>query len=88
MAQAVRVGQRLAQDVPVPEAVQAPNIDILAVDEALAQLANKYPDKAELVKLRYFAGLTLSEAATVLGISRSPARQQEHIAAQGGEYCT
>jgi hypothetical protein len=41
----------------------------LAVDEALTQLADKHPEKAELVKLHYFAGLTLPEAASMLGIS-------------------
>jgi RNA polymerase sigma factor (sigma-70 family) len=43
------------------------------VDEALTQLAAEHPDKAELVKLRYFAGLTLAEAASVLGISAATA---------------
>jgi RNA polymerase sigma factor (TIGR02999 family) len=47
--------------------------DILSVDEALTQLANKHPEKAELVKLRYFAGLTLVEAASALGISTATA---------------
>ena len=37
--------------------------DLLALDEALAQLAVEAPAKAELVKLRYFAGLSLEEAA-------------------------
>ena len=36
-------------------------------------LAEKHPEKAELVKLRYFAGLTTAEAASVLGISRATA---------------
>jgi RNA polymerase sigma factor (TIGR02999 family) len=47
--------------------------DVLAVDEALAQLALEHPAKAELVKLRYFAGLTLSEAASALGVSAATA---------------
>ena len=42
--------------------------EFLALDEALHRLAEKEPVKAELVKLRYFAGLTLEEAAAVLGI--------------------
>jgi RNA polymerase sigma factor (TIGR02999 family) len=42
---------------------------LLALDEALSQLAEQQPEKAELVKLRYFAGLTNREAATALGIS-------------------
>src|SRR6266849_10858644 len=54
-------------------AVAGPDTDILAVDEALAQLADQHPEKAELVKLRYFAGLTLAEAASALGISTATA---------------
>jgi RNA polymerase sigma factor (TIGR02999 family) len=47
--------------------------DLLALDEALAELARNHPEKAELVKLRYFAGLTVGEAAQALGISPSTA---------------
>jgi RNA polymerase sigma factor (TIGR02999 family) len=50
-----------------------PHEDLLALDEALGRLAQKDPAKAELVKLRYFAGLTLAEAAQVLGISENTA---------------
>jgi RNA polymerase sigma factor (TIGR02999 family) len=57
----------------VEPAVQGPDPDILAVDEALSQLACEHPEKAELVKLRYFAGLTLAEAASALGISTATA---------------
>jgi RNA polymerase sigma factor (TIGR02999 family) len=69
-----RGGDWLRWDVQVNEpAVEGPAPDILAVDEALAQLAREHPDKAELVKLRYFAGMTLAEAAAVLGISTATA---------------
>ena len=47
--------------------------DILALDEALEKLAGKDQRKAELVKLRYFAGLTIEQAAGALGISTSTA---------------
>src|SRR6478735_3139275 len=47
--------------------------DLLALDEALTQLAAADPRKAELVRLRYFAGLTLEQAAELLGISRATA---------------
>ena len=43
--------------------------DLLALDEALDELAMQDPASAELVKLRYFAGLTIPQAAEVLGIS-------------------
>jgi RNA polymerase sigma factor (sigma-70 family) len=39
----------------------------------LTEFAQKHPDKADLVKLRYFAGLTVAEAAQALGISTSTA---------------
>lgn len=47
--------------------------DLLALDEALTKLAGEDPVKADLVKLRYFAGLTLEQAAEALGISRATA---------------
>jgi RNA polymerase sigma factor (TIGR02999 family) len=47
--------------------------ELFALDEALARLALEDPVKAELVKLRYFAGLSVEEAAAVLGISRATA---------------
>jgi RNA polymerase sigma factor (TIGR02999 family) len=47
--------------------------DLVALDEALTKLARKHPQKAELVKLRYFAGFTVAEAAQVLGISTTTA---------------
>lgn len=40
-----------------------PSEDLLALDEALTRLADQDPAKAELVKLRYFAGLSIEEAA-------------------------
>jgi RNA polymerase sigma factor (TIGR02999 family) len=47
--------------------------DVLALDEALDQLAAEDPIKAELVKMRCFAGLSHQEAAEALGISRATA---------------
>ena len=43
--------------------------DLIALDEALNKLAGVDPSSAELVKLRYFAGLTVPQAAEVLGVS-------------------
>ena len=62
--------------VPLSEAeltVEAPADDLVALDEALDRFADIDPVKAELVKLRYFAGLSEEEAAAVLGISRATA---------------
>jgi RNA polymerase sigma factor (TIGR02999 family) len=50
-----------------------PADELLSLDEALDQLAREDPSKAELVKLRYFTGLSVEEAAAVLGISRATA---------------
>jgi RNA polymerase sigma factor (TIGR02999 family) len=50
-----------------------PNEDLLALDTALARLAERDSLKARLVELRYFAGLTGEEAAEILGISASTA---------------
>jgi RNA polymerase sigma factor (TIGR02999 family) len=47
--------------------------ELLALNEALMQLAVADPRRAELVRLRYFAGLTLEQAAELLGISRATA---------------
>ena len=49
--------------------------DILALDEALSEFARREPLKAELVKLRYFAGLSVEEAAASLGISAVTAKR-------------
>jgi RNA polymerase sigma factor (TIGR02999 family) len=53
----------------------APSLDILALDEALTRLAEAEPAKAELVKLRFFAGLTMPEAAALLDISLATAER-------------
>jgi DNA-directed RNA polymerase specialized sigma24 family protein len=47
--------------------------DLLGLDEALERLAREHPRKAELVKLRFFAGLTTAQAAGQLGISTTTA---------------
>ena len=49
--------------------------DLLAIDEALSRLAARDPVRAELVKLRFFAGLTMPEAAQALGISLATAER-------------
>ncbi|HEX2476778.1 MAG TPA: sigma-70 family RNA polymerase sigma factor [Lacipirellulaceae bacterium] len=63
----------LNEELP-PIASPCDNIeDLLALDEALQRLAKEDPSKAELVKLLYFAGLNLEEAAAAQGISRTTA---------------
>jgi RNA polymerase sigma factor (TIGR02999 family) len=53
----------------------AESLDLVALDEALTRLAAEHPRKAELVKLRYFAGLTAAEAAAALGVSLATAER-------------
>ena len=63
---------RLRLDELHLEAERTP-VEFLALHEALDRLAAKDPRKAELVKLRFFAGLTNQEAADALGVSLSTA---------------
>lgn len=64
--------QRVVLD-DAPAALDQSSGDLIALDEALAKLAAEDPTKAELVKLRYFAGLSIDQAAEVLGISHATA---------------
>ena len=57
----------------IEPAVAGPDIDLLALNEALTKLEIQDRRRAELVKLRFFAGLTVEEAAKALGISTSTA---------------
>ena len=54
--------------------------DLLALDDALTALAQHEPVKAELVKLRYFAGLSFEEAAACLGIATATAKRYWAVA--------
>jgi RNA polymerase sigma factor (TIGR02999 family) len=67
-------GDRRRIDLDDVEAI-APSraADLVALDEALNKLAAEDPAKAQLVTLRYFAGLSVEEAADALGISRATA---------------
>ena len=58
-----------------PDAVVQPEPDerLLALDEALDRFAAHAPEKAELLKLKWFVGMSLDEAAAILGISPSTA---------------
>ena len=50
-------------------------LDLLALDEALKKLEQEHPDKARVVKLRFFAGCTLEQTAEILGVSRATAQR-------------
>jgi RNA polymerase sigma factor (TIGR02999 family) len=64
--------QRVELDDQIPAPPAAAD-DLLALDEALGKLAALDPEAAAVVKLRYFAGLSVEEAAEMLGISRAGA---------------
>jgi RNA polymerase sigma factor (TIGR02999 family) len=73
-------GGRQRVDLDEALSIQGANEDLLALDEALTKLAHEEPAKAEFVKLRYFAGLSLAEAAACLGISEATAKRYWAIA--------
>ncbi len=67
-------GDRRRQELADVDArVEPPDTDLLALNEALEKLERQDQRKAELVKLRFFAGLTIEEAAEALGIATSTA---------------
>ncbi len=69
-------GKRRRVDLQLVASVgQVADEDLLAIDEALERLAARDPVRADLVKLRFFGGLTMPEAAQALGISLSTAER-------------
>jgi RNA polymerase sigma factor (TIGR02999 family) len=65
--------RRVVLEDVAASAPDMPAEDVLEIDEALTQLAQEDAAKAELVKLRFYAGLSVTEAAHCLGISRATA---------------
>ena len=61
----------LGADLPAA----APDDDVLLLDEAIAKLAKVRPQAAELVKLRFFTGLTVAETASIIGVSPRTTRR-------------
>ena len=67
-------GQRQRCELDEADFVEQPTaMDLVALSEALDKLAAEDPTKAELVKLRYFTGLTVEEAGEMIGVSRATA---------------
>ena len=67
-----RIGhQRLVSLDDAPDLAVEPNLDILALDQALRRLETLDPRQAQVVELRAFAGLTLEDVAQILAISQS-----------------
>ncbi len=73
-------GQQRVEVDDLQMAAPAADDELLAVDEALDRLARLDPAKADLVKLRFFVGMTLAEAATALGISEPVAKRRWALA--------
>jgi RNA polymerase sigma factor (TIGR02999 family) len=68
-------GRRRLDLDAIGEATPQADDDLVAIDEALTRLAALDPVKADLVKLRYFAGLTIEACAEALGISCATAKR-------------
>ena len=68
-------GQARCDSAEIEIAAPAPDEQMLAINEALDKFAALDKEKAELVKLRYFAGMTIEEAAGVLRISEATAKR-------------
>jgi RNA polymerase sigma factor (TIGR02999 family) len=69
-----RGGQLRREELNLADLItMAPPEEMLAIDDALGALTAADPQAAELVKLRYYAGFTIAEAAELIGISRSTA---------------
>jgi RNA polymerase sigma factor (TIGR02999 family) len=61
------------EDIDLAATAAAQPDELLVLDELIVKLGSEDPDAAQIVKLRYFAGLSIEEAAQLMGISRSSA---------------
>lgn len=73
-------GWNRVQIETIDGAIQSDKVDLIALDEALNTLAEFDRGKARLVELRFFAGMTLEDAADALGIARSTASEHWRMA--------
>ena len=70
-------GKQVDVDVDrLAAAINSPSKDVLALDEALVNLGREHSLEAALVKLRYFCGMSIAEAAEALGISSDTAKRK------------
>jgi RNA polymerase sigma factor (TIGR02999 family) len=69
-------GRRRASLDQIEHAVETDDEDLIAIDEALEKLERQDPLAAKLVKLRFFAGLTLPQAAESLGLAQRTAERE------------
>jgi RNA polymerase sigma factor (TIGR02999 family) len=75
-----RGGQQLTLGAADEVAGTKPAIDVLELDEALGRLAELDPEQGRLVELRFFAGLSIEEAAEALGTSTATLKRQWRVA--------
>jgi len=72
--------ERAGQEPDAAAGSSLDRVDLLALDDALARLAALDPQKARLVELRYFAGLSIPEAAAALGVSQATVGREWAVA--------
>ncbi len=73
-------GDRIVLDIDLPGVTLPPNLDLLALDEALGHLAETDPRQSEIVEMRFFGGLTIDEVSSVLRISPATASREWTVA--------
>ena len=66
----------LVEDLDISDSQEVDPATLLALDTALIKLARRDPRQSKIVELRYFAGLTVSETAEVLGVSRATIKRE------------
>lgn len=72
-------GARLSMD-EIAEQAETQQVDLVALDDALKDLAALDPQQARIVEMRYFGGLTIEEVAAVLKISPATVKREWHLA--------
>ena len=72
-----RGGDRNRVDVPaIAQPPECEQVDLIALDEALTRLEESHPENARIIKLRFFAGLSLEQTAEAVGVSRATAQRK------------
>ncbi len=77
---AAKRGHGVEVSLAEPEALSSRGVDMIALDAALARLAELDPDQARILELRFFGGLTVEEAAEVLRISPATVKREWSMA--------
>jgi RNA polymerase sigma factor (TIGR02999 family) len=74
---AAKRGSGLKLELTEAMAMQkAPNVDLIALDNALNELARLDPQQSRIVEMRFFAGLSIEDTAEVIGISRTTVKRE------------